>query len=191
MSQHSVDVELGDGHLALFWSDRWNGSASPCLLRRINTLPRYDTIVESVGALEGKIHHLVSGARSPLDLGQETPSWTSRLARLFLLLPGKGDMRPPLRRVLLRQASLVRGGKVATAARIIPPQQLPAGRMVAASETAEIQGHMQRSRLNGVVSLLEALESAELMHLSGAFAGAKRGGAGTAGRGVFLGAGRS
>ncbi|KAF8696207.1 hypothetical protein HU200_037106 [Digitaria exilis] len=31
MFRHSIDIELGDGHLALFWSDRWDGSGSPCV----------------------------------------------------------------------------------------------------------------------------------------------------------------
>lgn len=28
--RNSIDINLGDGNRALFWSDRWNGSASPC-----------------------------------------------------------------------------------------------------------------------------------------------------------------
>lgn len=34
MFQHSIDVEVGDGHLALFWKDRWNGENSPCVCAR-------------------------------------------------------------------------------------------------------------------------------------------------------------
>ncbi|KAF8727840.1 hypothetical protein HU200_018404 [Digitaria exilis] len=29
MFQSSVDIQLGDGHLTLFWNDRWNGASSP------------------------------------------------------------------------------------------------------------------------------------------------------------------
>lgn len=32
MFQNSVDVQLGDGHLALFWTDRWNGPSSPAVM---------------------------------------------------------------------------------------------------------------------------------------------------------------
>lgn len=32
MFTHSTDINLGDGHLALFWNDRWLGSNSPCLI---------------------------------------------------------------------------------------------------------------------------------------------------------------
>lgn len=31
MFQNSIDIKLGDGHLALFWTDRWNGGDSPCI----------------------------------------------------------------------------------------------------------------------------------------------------------------
>ncbi|KAF8691212.1 hypothetical protein HU200_040332 [Digitaria exilis] len=31
MFRHSIDITIGDGQLALFWSDRWNGSDSPCV----------------------------------------------------------------------------------------------------------------------------------------------------------------
>lgn len=31
MFQTSVDIQLGDGALALFWTDRWNSTNSPCL----------------------------------------------------------------------------------------------------------------------------------------------------------------
>ncbi|KAF8721862.1 hypothetical protein HU200_022806 [Digitaria exilis] len=32
MFQNSIDINLGDGHLALFWNDRWNGANSPYLI---------------------------------------------------------------------------------------------------------------------------------------------------------------
>nr|CAB3472218.1 unnamed protein product [Digitaria exilis] len=31
MFQNSVDIQLGDGALALFWTDRWHGASSPCI----------------------------------------------------------------------------------------------------------------------------------------------------------------
>lgn len=32
MFQASIDVQLGDGNLALFWTDKWNGPLSPCVI---------------------------------------------------------------------------------------------------------------------------------------------------------------
>lgn len=32
MFHNSVDIELGDGQLSLFWADRWNGGNSPCVI---------------------------------------------------------------------------------------------------------------------------------------------------------------
>nr|TKW03041.1 hypothetical protein SEVIR_7G040400v2 [Setaria viridis] len=32
MFQASFDFHLGDGNLALFWTDRWNGPLSPCVI---------------------------------------------------------------------------------------------------------------------------------------------------------------
>ncbi|KAF8693517.1 hypothetical protein HU200_038915 [Digitaria exilis] len=31
MFQNSMDIQLGDGALALFWTDRWHGASSPCI----------------------------------------------------------------------------------------------------------------------------------------------------------------